>query len=126
MLLTLSWTLPLAGAILLALIGNADGRRDAMIRWVALAVSLVVLAVTLLIWARFDPASADFQFVERVAWIPAFGIDVGVIDGAVNGVATIVDAGSMVLRRLQTGSVRAYAESLFIGVVLMLGYYLWR
>ena len=54
------------------------------------------------------------------------GVDVGVIDGAVNGVAAIVDAGSMVLRRLQTGSVRAYAGSLFIGVVLMLGYYLWR
>jgi hypothetical protein len=50
----------------------------------------------------------------------------GVIDGAVNGVATIVDTGSIVLRRLQTGSVRAYAGSLFIGVVLMLGYYLWR
>ena len=31
-----------------------------------------------------------------------------------------------VLRRLQTGSVRAYAGSLFVGVVLMLGYYLWR
>ena len=54
------------------------------------------------------------------------GVDVGVIDGAVNGVGAIVDAGSMVLRRLQTGSVRAYAGSLFIGVVLMLGYYLWR
>ena len=75
MLLTLSWTLPLAGAILLALIGNADGRRDAMIRWIALGASLVTFAATLLIWARFDPASADFQFVERVAWIPAFGID---------------------------------------------------
>jgi NADH-quinone oxidoreductase subunit L len=54
------------------------------------------------------------------------GVDVGVIDGAVNGVAAIVGAGSGALRRLQTGSVRAYAGSLFIGVVLMLGYYLWR
>jgi NADH-quinone oxidoreductase subunit L len=54
------------------------------------------------------------------------GIDVGVIDGAVNGVAAIVDAGSLMLRRLQTGSVRAYAGSLFLGVVIMLGYYLWR
>ena len=35
MLLTLSWTLPLAGAILLALIGNGDGKSDAMIRWTA-------------------------------------------------------------------------------------------
>ena len=33
---------------------------------------------------------------------------------------------SSLLRRLQTGSVRAYAGSLFIGVVLILGYYLWR
>ncbi len=28
------------------------------------------------------------------------------------------------LRRLQTGSVRTYAGSLFLGVVLILGYYL--
>jgi hypothetical protein len=27
---------------------------------------------------------------------------------------------------LQTGSVRAYAASLFAGVVLILGFYLWR
>ena len=54
------------------------------------------------------------------------GVDVGLIDGAVNGVGSLVDAGSVVLRRLQTGSVRAYAGSLFLGVVIMLGYYLWR
>ena len=37
---------------------------------------------TLLLWARFDPASADFQFVERHAWIPAFGISYFVgVDG---------------------------------------------
>jgi hypothetical protein len=29
------------------------------------------------------------------------------------------------LRRLQSGSVRTYAASLFLGVVLILGYYLW-
>ncbi|HEY5619325.1 MAG TPA: NADH-quinone oxidoreductase subunit L [Vicinamibacterales bacterium] len=54
------------------------------------------------------------------------GIDVGVIDGAVNGTAALVGAGSGALRRLQTGSVRAYAGSMFIGVVVILGYYLWR
>jgi NADH-quinone oxidoreductase subunit L len=52
--------------------------------------------------------------------------DVRVIDGAVNGTASIVDGGAAVLRRLQTGSVRAYAGSLFVGVVVILGYYLWR
>ena len=37
----------------------------ALIRQVALVVSLLVFAETLLLWAQFDPASADFQFVER-------------------------------------------------------------
>jgi len=52
--------------------------------------------------------------------------DVRVIDGAVNGAASIVDGSAGVLRRLQSGSVRAYAGSLFVGVVMILGYYLWR
>ena len=54
------------------------------------------------------------------------GVDAGVIDGAVNGTGAFVGAGSSVLRRLQTGSVRAYAVSVFLGVVVMLGYYMWR
>jgi NADH-quinone oxidoreductase subunit L len=54
------------------------------------------------------------------------GVDVHIIDGAVNGAASMVDGGSSLLRRLQSGSVRAYAGSLLIGVVLILGYYLWR
>ena len=81
-LLTLSWVLPLAGALLLLFIGNADGRRNGLIRWTALAISLVAFAVTLAIWASFDSGSADFQLVERHAWIPAFGIDYFVgVDG---------------------------------------------
>jgi NADH-quinone oxidoreductase subunit L len=52
--------------------------------------------------------------------------DVKVIDGAVNGTASIVDGGAAVLRRLQTGSVRTYAGSVLLGVVIILGYYLWR
>ena len=54
------------------------------------------------------------------------GFDVRVIDAAVNGAGTIVAGGAWTLRRLQTGSVRAYASSLFIGVIVILGYYLWR
>jgi NADH-quinone oxidoreductase subunit L len=54
------------------------------------------------------------------------GVDTGLIDGTVNGVGLVVRGWSAVLRRLQTGSVRAYAMSLFLGVVVMVGYYLWR
>src|SRR3990167_2575095 len=81
-MLTLSWVLPLAGALLLLVVGNANGRRDAAIRWIALLVSIGVFAVTLAIWAGFDGPSPAFQFVERYPWIPAFGIDYYVgVDG---------------------------------------------
>ena len=54
------------------------------------------------------------------------GVDVGVIDRVVNGVGQAVGGTSEVLRLFQTGSVRTYAASAFLGVVLVLGYYLWR
>jgi NADH-quinone oxidoreductase subunit L len=53
------------------------------------------------------------------------GVDVGLIDGSVNGIGAVVRSASSVLRRLQTGSVRAYAASLFFGAVAILGWYLW-
>jgi NADH-quinone oxidoreductase subunit L len=52
-------------------------------------------------------------------------IDARVIDGVVNGVGETVEGGAQILRRAQTGSVRVYAASLFAGVVVILGYYLW-
>jgi hypothetical protein len=42
------------------------------------------------------------------------------------GVGSTVRASSMTLRRVQSGSIRAYAGSLFLGVVLILGWYLLR
>ncbi len=81
-LLTLSWLVPLAGALMVLLIGNADARRDGVIRWLSLGVALAAFGVTLALWAGFDATSAEFQFVERHPWIPAFGIDYFVgVDG---------------------------------------------
>jgi len=54
------------------------------------------------------------------------GADAGLIDGAVNGVGIAVRSTSTVLRRVQTGSVRTYAAGIFVGVVLIVGYYLVR
>ena len=53
------------------------------------------------------------------------GFDVKVIDGIVNGTATVVGTSAAGLRRIQTGSVRTYAGSVLVGAVLVLGYYLW-
>ena len=78
-LLTLLVVVPIAGLAVIAMIGHA---REALIHRLAFATSLVVFGLTLLLWARFDAASADFQFVERYAWIPSFGIDYFVgVDG---------------------------------------------
>jgi NADH-quinone oxidoreductase subunit M len=76
MILSLIVFLPLAGALLVLLAGGGGDRpdRERVVRTLALAVSLATFAVTLLLWWRFDPASADYQFVERHAWLPAFGI----------------------------------------------------
>jgi NADH-quinone oxidoreductase subunit L len=52
------------------------------------------------------------------------GVDAGLIDGTVNAVGLVVRGFSAVGRRFQTGSVRAYAIALFLGVVVIVGYFL--
>jgi NADH-quinone oxidoreductase subunit L len=54
------------------------------------------------------------------------GMDVRVVDGAVNGAGYVVGAFSAGLRLLQTGSVKSYAAGTFLGAVAILAYYLWR
>jgi NADH-quinone oxidoreductase subunit L len=72
----------------------------------------------------------DTTIVQPIKVVSEEGLwrrfDVRIIDGAVNGAGTIVAGSAAVLRRLQTGSVRTYAGSIFVGVILVLGYYLWR
>jgi NADH-quinone oxidoreductase subunit M len=74
-LLSLLIAVPLVGAVLVLLVPGKDEERAGVVRQLGLGISLVVFALTIVLWSRFDPASADFQFVEKVAWIPAFGID---------------------------------------------------
>jgi len=53
-------------------------------------------------------------------------IDATIIDGAVNGAAVIVGEAGGALRKVQTGSMRAYAVWVLLGVVVIVGYYLWK
>ena len=50
------------------------------------------------------------------------GFDLGIIDGAVNGVATLVRDSGARLRRVQTGLVRNYALGVVLGAVALLVY----
>ena len=71
--------LPLAGAFFIAFLAEDEaGIRNA--RWVALWTTLVTFIISLILIWRFDPSSADFQFVEKHAWLGgnityAMGID---------------------------------------------------
>jgi NADH-quinone oxidoreductase subunit L len=85
---------------------------------------------TLLLNKYFVDELYDAVFVQPIKQMSTLllwrGVDVGVIDGSVNGVGALMRAASTRLRQLQSGSIRAYAASLFIGVVVLLGWYLMR
>jgi NADH-quinone oxidoreductase subunit L len=52
--------------------------------------------------------------------------DPGVIDGLVNGVATVVASWARGLRRVQTGFVMNYALGILLGAVAVIAYLLAR
>src|SRR5215470_17039121 len=80
-ILTSLVVLPIVGALLLLCVGREE-QQAPLARRIALVVSILVFAETLLLWGRFNAASADFQFTERYEWIPAFGISYFVgVDG---------------------------------------------
>jgi len=73
-LLSLTTFLPLAGALAIVLLKGESERNSYYARWIALWTSIVVFILSLGVWARFDPGSADFQLVERADWLPDFNI----------------------------------------------------
>ena len=133
--------------------GEADVALELMLMAVSSAIALVGIGIAAFIWLKrreiADQMARSFSGLYRLLLNKYYvdemydaaivrplvlfsreglwrGFDVRVVDAAVNGTGTIVGASAWMLRRLQTGSVRAYASSLFVGVVLILGYYLWR
>jgi NADH-quinone oxidoreductase subunit M len=70
MLLSAIVLLPLAGAVVSALVPKDRGD---IARWIAAVVTAVDLALVVFVALRFD-VGAGMQFVENVAWVPQFGI----------------------------------------------------
>ncbi len=68
-LLSLVLFIPLAGLVPLVLIPSSN--RNA-IRLTAIGFAALSFVASLVLWAGFDPRQ-DFQFVERVPWIPSIG-----------------------------------------------------
>src|SRR6201995_3494298 len=100
--LTIAGAVPLAGALVIALIpglpadsAEADQRaRNTLAKMVALGFSLLTLVVVIIIAVKFQVGGPNYQFTESYSWIPAFGVHYAV---GVDGIALVLIAMSAVL-----------------------------
>ncbi|WP_436758594.1 NADH-quinone oxidoreductase subunit M [Streptosporangium sp. V21-05] len=89
------WLSTLMAVPVLGAVGVSLVKSDKLAKQLALAVSLVVLALTVVLAVQFQPASETrFQFAEVYDWIPRFGVHYGV---GVDGIALVLIALSAVL-----------------------------
>ncbi len=69
----LTW-LPLAGGLFIMTVRGDDAVVASNARWAALWTSLIVFAISLVLWVKFDTSDPGFQFKESLAWLPEFGV----------------------------------------------------
>jgi NADH-quinone oxidoreductase subunit M len=78
-LITILTAVPLIGAF--GVLGLGTKNKN-LARGTALTFSFIALALTLVLWHQFNPASGELQFEELHPWIPAIGVRYHVgIDG---------------------------------------------
>jgi len=100
--LTVTGAVPLVGAIVIALTPGrsapgspADRRaRDLLVKRIALAFSLITLALSVVIAVKFKVGGPRFQFQQVDQWIPQFGVHYAV---GVDGIALVLILMSTVL-----------------------------
>ena len=73
-LLSLLTWLPMVGVAVMLCVRGDEETVAQNARWTALWTSLIVFALSLVLWVEFDQANSGFQFVESVSWLPEFGV----------------------------------------------------
>ncbi|MBR1128007.1 NADH-quinone oxidoreductase subunit M [Bradyrhizobium iriomotense] len=68
-ILSVTTFLPVVGALIVYLSRGDDEAARRNSRWIALWTTLITFAVSVILVMRFDPNSADFQFVEKANWL---------------------------------------------------------
>ena len=69
-LLSLILFVPTLAAVIILLLPAGENK---LFRWFALGASLIPLVLSLVVWFRFDPNQAGFQFEESYVWYQAIG-----------------------------------------------------
>ena len=72
--LSLTTFLPLVGVLFILIVRGDDETVARNARYAALWTSIATFFVSLFLWLNFDYSTADFQFVEKHEWVPAFNI----------------------------------------------------
>jgi len=73
-ILSLVTFLPLVGALFCLIVNGPKEAVDRNCRSVAIVTTTATFLISLLLWVRFDPTKAGFQFEEKVAWVPSLNI----------------------------------------------------
>ena len=73
-LLSLITWLPMIGAAVILAVRGDEDTVAANARWTALWTSLIVLALSLVLWVKFDPGESGFQFNESMPWMAHYRI----------------------------------------------------
>jgi NADH-quinone oxidoreductase subunit M len=107
---------PLLGAVVVLAIGAKNQR---LIRGIALAFAFLALALTLILWHRFNPAYGGLQFEEIHAWIPDLRVQYHVgIDGL--GLLMLVLSAIIVPMTMAASSQIHERVPLYFSLILML------
>jgi len=78
-ILSLITFLPIIGVFFIL---SIETKRQELVRVTAMIISCVVFFISLPLYCGFDSRTCDMQFVEKLQWIPSFGIQYHVgIDG---------------------------------------------
>ncbi|MBI3971184.1 MAG: NADH-quinone oxidoreductase subunit L [Chloroflexi bacterium] len=134
---------------------EAHGALEATMEWVATGASVVMagigVAIAAALYLAGTPSPADFarRFRQPYLWLlnkwyvdelyqaliahpgarlAAFlaAFDLGVVDGAVNGIARLSRGTGAALRSVQSGYVRGYAVTMLIGAFAILAFWAFR
>jgi NADH-quinone oxidoreductase subunit M len=73
-ILSLITFLPLVGGVVILSVRGDEATVASNARWTALWTSLIVLALSLILWVKFDQTEPGFQFVEDMKWLPDYGV----------------------------------------------------
>ncbi|RFA30579.1 NADH-quinone oxidoreductase subunit M [Alkalilimnicola ehrlichii] len=116
-LLSLLIWLPIAGGVLVLAVG---GKQPERARYLALLVSVLVFLLSLPLFAGFSTETAAMQFVERVDWVPALGVEYYLGVDGISMPLIILTAFSTILVVLASWRVIQYKPAQYLAAFLIM------